>query len=86
MGATVTRSDEVSTAGESTLQARLERLRQLRARPSEWHKRGLLSPDEIARLVTRRLRSPDVDHDDEDAAGDPTYADFFVGPEQQWRL
>ncbi len=77
------RSDEVSTADDSAVQVRFERLGQLRACPSEWHKRGLLSPDEIARLVARRLPPHSVDHDTDDAPRDPTYADFFASTQRR---
>lgn len=78
---TVHPSAEVRTEGDNAGQTRSERLRRLRACPSEWHRRGLLSPDEISRMVARRLLPQSVDHDEDDAAGDPTYADFFAAPE-----
>lgn len=44
----------------------------LRQHPEEWHRRGMLHPDDVAALVRRRLAEP--------VATDPMYSDFFEPP------
>ena len=46
----------------------------LRAHPSEWHRRGMTSPAEIAEMVAVRLHASDRQF----APIEPSYADFFT--------
>lgn len=54
-------------------------LQQLRRMPSEWHRRGMTSPDEIDALVAHRL-GEDYPAAGGNAMAEPSYADFFTAP------
>ncbi|MGN8051072.1 hypothetical protein ACTJKO_15435 [Curtobacterium sp. 22159] len=48
-------------------------LKQLRANPMEWRRRGLTPPDVIQSMVEERLAEPGHAQ----PVGDPSYQDFF---------
>ncbi len=51
-------------------------LAELRLNPTEWHRRGMTSPNEIDQLVTERLGHRYSKNSLNTA--EPSYADFFV--------
>lgn len=62
----------------SAQNAHVERLRFLRQDASQWHRRGMRSPEELDEMVARRLAEHPVA--DDESLPDPSYGDFFTEP------